>query len=89
LIGFFAKPDQEKYMTREALLDTQADGNFVFDTSVEQTGASGEMEEYRGRGFQTVRGEVTPIGGVTIVLEWQRAREVGVLGTRRLRLYAI
>ena len=74
---FFAKPDQEKYMTREALLDTQADGNFVFDTLVVQTGASGEMEECRGRGFQTVRGEVTPIGEITIVLEWQRAGKLG------------
>ncbi len=74
---FFAKPDQEKYMTREALLDTQADGNLVFDTLVEQAGASGEMEEYRGRRFQTVRGEVTPIGEVTIVLEWQRAGKLG------------
>ncbi len=67
-------------MTREALLETQADGNFILDTLVEQTGASGEMEEYRGRGFQTVRGEVTPIGEITIVLEWQRAGNLGKKG---------
>ncbi|KAL2044475.1 hypothetical protein N7G274_003180 [Stereocaulon virgatum] len=71
---YFAKPNNEKRITREAQLDTQADGNFISETLVDFLGC--RMQEYHGPGFWTAGGKVLPIGTATIYFEWEKSKKL-------------
>lgn len=61
-------------MTREAQLDTQADGNFISETLVDFLGC--EIQEYHGLDFRTAGGEVLLIGTATIYFEWEESKKL-------------
>jgi hypothetical protein len=71
---YFAKPNNDKHVTRDARLDTQADGNFISETLVDFLGC--KPQEYHGLGFRTACGEVLPIGTATIYFEWKESRKL-------------
>ena len=71
---YFAKPNNHNSTSREAKLDTQADGNFITDTLVDFLGY--EIRPYNGPAFQIASIEVRPIGEVTIFFKWQKSRKI-------------
>lgn len=79
---YFAKPNQYRQTSREARLNTQADGNFMSETLVDFL--DHKVRPYTGRRFKTASGDVTPIGEVSVSFQWQestRLRKKRFLGS--------
>ena len=68
---YFAKPNKYRQTSREARLDTQADGNFMSETLVDFL--DHKVRPYTGRRFNTASGDVTPIGEVSVFFQWQES----------------
>ena len=71
---YFAKPNQYRQTSREARLDTQADGNFMSETLVDFLGH--EVSPYTSGRFNTASGDVIPMGEVSVIFQWQESAKM-------------